>query len=128
MAHRPQPSLLHYLRYATGLWRDDSRADGELLAAFAATHDEAVFAVLVARHGQAVWRACVRVLDDTPEAEDAFQATFMALASKPPALRGESLGGWLNTTAHRLALNARRGAGRRGRLEADVRARPGREE
>src|SRR5262249_52351163 len=112
MSQQPQSSLLHYLRCATGLWRSDPRPDAELLAAFAATRDEFAFAVLVGRHGQAVWRSCARVLGDTPEAEDVFQATFMTLARKPPSLRRESLGGWLHTTAHRLALNARRATGR----------------
>src|SRR5262245_48633871 len=119
MSPPPQSSLLHYLRCATRLWRSDPRPDEELLAAFAATRDEFAFAVLVGRYGQAVWRTCARVLGDTPEAEDAFQATFMTLARKAPSLRREPLGGWLHTTAHWLALNARRAADRRDRLVAD---------
>jgi RNA polymerase sigma factor (sigma-70 family) len=127
MQHRPQSHLLSYLRYVTGLWRDDPRSDGELLAAFAETRDESVFAALVGRHGEAVWRGCAAVLGNTPEAEDVFQAVFMALARKAPELRREALGGWLSTISRRLALNTRRTAGRRDRLAAVVRPRTGEE-
>src|SRR5262245_81738 len=127
MPPQPQSSLLHYLRCATGMWRSDPRPDAELLAEFAATQDKFAFAVLVGRHGQAVWRTCARVLGDTPEAEDAFQAAFMTLARKASSLRREPLGGWLHTIAHRLALKARRATSRRDRLVANARSRPGRQ-
>src|SRR5262249_22726715 len=80
---KAMPSLTHnllsYLRAVAGAWRDDSREDAELMARFAEDGDEAAFKALVWRHGPLVWRSCTRVLGDGPDAEDAFQITFLAL-------------------------------------------------
>src|SRR5262249_38678876 len=46
---------------------------------------------------------------------------------KAPSLRREPLGGWLHTTAHWLALNARRAEDRQARLVAEARSRLGQE-
>ena len=102
---------------ATGL------SDGELLerytakraeSAEAATAAEMAFAALVDRHGAMVWGVCRRVLGDTHEAEDAFQATFLILVRKAGSVRVDgSLGRWLYGVAHRVALRARSEAERR---------------
>ena len=62
-----------------------AQTDGELLARFVATRDEASFAALVRRHGPMVLAVCRRMLRHDQDAEDCFQATFMVLARKAAA-------------------------------------------
>jgi RNA polymerase sigma factor (sigma-70 family) len=77
-------------------------------SAEAAAAAESAFAALVDRHGAMVWGVCRRVLVDTHEAEDAFQATFLILVRKAGSVRVDgSLGRWLYGVAHRVALRAR---------------------
>jgi RNA polymerase sigma factor (sigma-70 family) len=84
-------------------------------SAEAATAAEMAFAALVDRHGPMVWGVCRRVLGDTHEAEDAFQATFLVLVRKAGSVRVDgSLGRWLYGVAHRVARRARSEAERRG--------------
>lgn len=79
-------------------------ADQRLLARFVANGDPSAFELLVWRHGNLVHGACCRILDDKHAAEDAFQATFLALARKPRAVRnGAALAGWLHRVAVRIA-------------------------
>src|SRR5437764_869497 len=81
----------------------------------------ASFARLVRRHGPMLHGVCRRVLHDAHDAEDVFQAAFLVLARKAGAGRwGESVGGWLHTTARRLALRARVLRERRRRREAQA--------
>ncbi|HEY7428255.1 MAG TPA: sigma-70 family RNA polymerase sigma factor [Gemmataceae bacterium] len=83
-------------------------SDAVLLERFVQRRDEAAFAALVAQHGAMVLRSCRRVLGDVPEAEDAFQATFLILARKAHKLRRpEALPGFLHSVARRVALKAR---------------------
>jgi RNA polymerase sigma factor (sigma-70 family) len=110
-------SLLNYLWAVVGAWRDDPRDDAELLARFAEDSDEAVFRVLVWRHGPLVWQTCRRTLGDTPDAEDAFQTTFLALARKAGRLRRGPLAGWLHQVARRAAIDVQANARRRRSLE-----------
>lgn len=93
-------------------------SDGQLLDRFLANHDEeaaeAAFEELVKRHGPMVFRICRGVLRDPHEAEDAFQATFLALASRATTIRRrESASSWLFGVAHRAAQRLRRAAARR---------------
>jgi RNA polymerase sigma factor (sigma-70 family) len=89
------------------------RADGDLLRAFVERADGAAFAELVARHGPLVLGACRRVLADAPDAEDAFQATFLILARKANTVRRpERLGSWLYGVALRCAFRVRKVARR----------------
>ncbi|HEY7313936.1 MAG TPA: sigma-70 family RNA polymerase sigma factor [Gemmataceae bacterium] len=87
---------------------DGGLTDGQLLARFVASRDEASFAALVRRHGPMVWRLCLRLLGHAQDAEDTFQATFLVLACKAASvLKRESVGSFLYGVAHRTALDAR---------------------
>ncbi len=94
-----------------------SLTDAELLDRFANRGGEAselAFAALVERHGAMVLRVCRRGLGDRDAALDAFQATFLVLATKYRTLRRrESLGSWLYGVAQRVARVARSAAVRR---------------
>jgi RNA polymerase sigma factor (sigma-70 family) len=94
-----------------------SLTDAELLDRFTARGGEAselAFAALVERHGPMVLRVCRRALGDRDAALDAFQATFLVLATKCGTLRRrESLGSWLYGVAQRVARVARSAAARR---------------
>jgi RNA polymerase sigma factor (sigma-70 family) len=90
--------------------------DAQLLTRFVAERDEGAFASLVDRHGPLVLGVCRRVLRDHHDAEDAFQATFLALARKAPSLRRRAaVGSWLYEVAYHTAVEAGRARGRRGR-------------
>jgi RNA polymerase sigma factor (sigma-70 family) len=88
-----------------------SLSDGQLLERFATGVGEArelAFAALVERHGPLVYRVCRAVLGDEHEADDAFQATFLALAHKAEALWSrDALGPWLHQAAYRAACHDR---------------------
>ena len=86
-------------------------SDGELLAHFVNRESDAAelaFAALVERHASMVLCTCRSVVGNEHDAEDAFQATFLILATKAGGLRvRESLGPWLSAVAHRVSRGAR---------------------
>ena len=110
-------------RYLAALFQAGTVAglgDRVLLERFAERRDagdeaaEVAFAALVERHGPMVLRVCRAVLGDRHEAEDAFQATFLVLASRARSIRrGDSVGSWLHGVALRVANRARWRAARR---------------
>jgi RNA polymerase sigma factor (sigma-70 family) len=103
----------------------DARPDEDLVAVFVACGDEAAFAAMVRRHGGLVLDVCRSVLRNHADAEDAFQATFLALAAKAQTLRTPaSLAGWLHGTACQVARKARRARDRRRNHEARAPIRP----
>ena len=85
--------------------------DGQLLERFADGHGEArelAFATLVERHGPLVLHICRGILGNEHEADDAFQATFLALVCKAKSLWvRDSLGPWLHQAAYRAASHER---------------------
>src|SRR5215831_3832227 len=104
---------------------DEGLSDGQLLARFVSTRDEASFAALVRRHGSMVLGVSRRLLRDAHDAEDAFQATFLVLARKAASvLKREAVGSWLYAVARRTALEARAARARRRARERQVDAVP----
>jgi RNA polymerase sigma factor (sigma-70 family) len=96
-------------------------ADGDLLHAFCARRDEAAFTALVARHGPLVLAVCARLLPNVEDREDAFQATFLALARDAGSVRQRaSVAGWLHGVARHIALDVRRASVRRHKHEAQA--------
>jgi RNA polymerase sigma factor (sigma-70 family) len=88
--------------------------DAELLMRFTADRDPRAFRALVERHGAMVLDVCRRVLGNSHDAEDAFQATFFVLALRAASItRPELLGNWLYGVASRTAAKARLAARRR---------------
>jgi len=108
--------LLGYLRRLTTPAEVLDVADDVLLSRFIVSRDEGAFARLMARHGPMVLGLCRRVLGSVPDAEDAFQATFLALARQASRVRpADRLGGYLHTVALRIACKARASLQRRRR-------------
>src|SRR5258707_763986 len=88
--------------------------DEQLLERFIAQRDEAAFASIMARHGPMVAGVCRRMLRETHDVEDAFQATFLILACKAKSIREPRfLGTWLYGVAQRVATRARETANKR---------------
>jgi len=93
-------------------------ADRELLDRFSSTRDNDAFSELVRRHGPIVYRICRRLVG-AAAADDAFQATFLLLATRTTAAKAAtSVGGWLVGVAGRVARQIRRAAQRRQQHES----------
>jgi RNA polymerase sigma factor (sigma-70 family) len=106
--------VVHDLRRAADA---PATADAELLRRYTAG-DEAAFELLVWRHAALVLGVCRRVLHHAQDAEDAFQATWMALARRTRWVgRRGSVAAWLYQVAYRIALRAKARAIRRAGRE-----------
>ena len=113
--------------YLTALFRGgtlSTKSDSELLEQFIAARteqderSELAFSALVTRHGAMVLNVCRAVLSDEHQAEDAFQATFLILASRANSIRRQvSVASWLYGVALRVAGSEQSRAARRSRHE-----------
>ena len=71
------------------------------------------FAALLDRHSRVVWGVCRGLLPNDADAEDVFQATFVALFRGAATIRHtRSLAPWLHSTATRIAKKVRLAAAR----------------
>ena len=112
------PAVLEHVQRRLRPSMSGAVSDAQLLERFLQKRDEAAFELLMWRHGPMVFGVCLRVLQHTQDAEDAFQAAFLMLARKAYSIgRRESVSGWLYMVAYRIALRARTRTIRRGRLE-----------
>ena len=130
MAVNDSGNALVQLRTLFSVGAIGALSDGQLLEQFANGRGEPrelAFAALVERHGPSVLRVCRSVLRDGNAAEDAFQATFLALARKAGSLRAQdSLSPWLHQAAYRAAAHDRSATIRRRSHEhAAAALRPG---
>jgi RNA polymerase sigma factor (sigma-70 family) len=114
MSSAPLDMILRQVQSFAASPEPARRSDGELLRAFVDTGHEQAFEEIVRRHGPMVRGVCQRLLGSLPDAEDAFQATFLLLLRRASSIRKtESLAGWLHGVARRMAADARRSAARR---------------
>jgi RNA polymerase sigma factor (sigma-70 family) len=119
MTRSSSDPLVRFVRQVAATKESACAADGELLERFIQRRDQAAFAMLVRRHGPMVLRLYRRILHREPDAEDAFQATFLVFSRQAASLRPtESLGGWLYKVAYRIAQKARVAAARRHKYES----------
>jgi RNA polymerase sigma factor (sigma-70 family) len=97
------------------------KTDRELIESYATDRNDAAFAELVARYNPMVYRACLRVLGNAGDAEDATQGAFLVLVRKAGSLRQEGrLNGWLHRVARQVALQALRVRSDRERRQEHV--------
>ena len=96
----------------------DELPDADLLGRYLAARDESAFAAIVRRHGPLVWGVCRGLSPNEADAEDAFQATFLALFRAAAKVRQpNALGAWLHRVAGRVCKNGLRAKTRRARRE-----------
>src|SRR5688500_11780178 len=120
MADRLLQSLAHAARRSAAA---DSAvgSDADLLHRFVRDRDATAFELLVWRHGAMVEAVCRRALGRSPEVEDAFQATFLALLKQARSIRRQaSVAGWLHRVAVRIARRSLRSIARRSNREQFV--------
>src|ERR1700722_19199400 len=114
------PKVVEQLQQAGGGLTDD-----QLLARFVSARDEASFTALLRRHGSMVFGVCRRVLANSHDAEDAFQATFLILARRAASVvKREAVGCYLYAVAYHTALEAGRARARRRVREKQVKNMP----
>ncbi len=109
-----------HLRRLAGWSAARQGTDAQLLEQFVSNRDEDAFATLVCRYGRLVRSVCRHVLRHEQDVDDAFQVTFLVLASKAASIRKtNSIASWLYGVAYRSAMNAKRAKARRREQQTD---------
>jgi RNA polymerase sigma factor (sigma-70 family) len=120
MTQGQPPSVLRQLRRLLAVETSGDR-DAQLLDRFVRQGDEDAFAELVERHEGLVLGVCRRLLRQTQDVEDLFQATFLVLACKAGSIgKRQSVASWLHKVAYRMALRERTRRAARSRREVPV--------
>src|SRR5215475_5621210 len=84
--------------------------DAVLLHRFVTANDRDAFELLIARHGPMVLGTARRLVRNTHDAEDVFQAVFLSLARLAKSIRqGDALPAWLHKATCRIATKVRAG-------------------
>jgi RNA polymerase sigma factor (sigma-70 family) len=121
MVNQVMNRVLQGVRKAVLLRGDSGPSDATLLDDFLLRSDELAFEALVRRHGPLVLGVCRRLLGNSHDAEDVFQAVFLILLQKAHSIRSRSaLGAWLYGVAYRTSLKARAGRKIRNDRETPV--------
>ncbi|HEV8062327.1 MAG TPA: sigma-70 family RNA polymerase sigma factor [Gemmataceae bacterium] len=109
MAEAHLARVVQHLRHLLGAREAATLAtDCDHLTRYVRERDELAFEAIVHRYGPMVLGVCQRVLRNSADAEDAFQATFLILVRKASSLRAPGrVGNWLYGVAYRTALQAR---------------------
>ena len=83
--------------------------DAVLLNRFVTANDREAFELLIARHGPMVLGTARRLVGNTHDAEDVFQAVFLSLARLAKTIRqGRAVPAWLHKTTCRIAAKVRK--------------------
>jgi RNA polymerase sigma factor (sigma-70 family) len=110
--------VVRHLHQMAGTHATSERSDAELLQHFVEHREESAFTALLTRHGGLVMAVCRRHLPCRHDAEDAFQATFLALVRHAASIRHtEAIGSWLYRVAYRIAQKAGTDMARRSARE-----------
>src|SRR5262245_1295543 len=108
MVSSPLANVVQQIRRIAAHAGAEALNDRELLDCFLNKRDDDAFAILVRRHGPMVRGVCRRILGEAPDADDAFQATFLVLLRKAESIRPrDNVGPWLCGVAYRCASKAR---------------------
>ena len=123
MARAGEGSVMRGFGRLFGAGTVSGLTEGQLLARFVKTRDEAAFEALVSRFGPMVLGVCRQSLSDSHAADDAFQATFLVLVRRAGSIRdGDRLGNWLYGVAVKVAKRARADLARKRTREQEVAA------
>src|SRR5713101_1542040 len=107
MSVRSMEALQRYLRRLCD--KAVPPEDAVLLNRFVAANDREAFERLIARHGPMVLGTARRLVDNSHDAEDVFQAVFLSLARLAKTIRqGRALPAWLHKTTCRIAAKVRK--------------------
>ena len=101
-------TVVSHLRRLAGWSAAQHGTDGQLLEQFVSSRDEDAFATIVRRYSRLVRSVCHTVLRHEQDVDDAFQVTFLVLATKAATIRKtNSVASWLYGVDYRSAMNAK---------------------
>jgi RNA polymerase sigma factor (sigma-70 family) len=103
------PSIQGLHRYLRRLCGEAAPSeDAVLLERFVTANDRGAFELLLARHGPMVLGTARRLVHNSHDAEDVFQAVFLSLARLAKSIhQGGALPAWLHRTTCRVAAKLR---------------------
>ncbi len=124
MSNHSLSAFIRHLRRVLDADASDAPTDAQLVERYLHSRDELAFELLVWRHGGMVLDLCRRILFQSADAEDAFQATFLTLVRKMHTIgKHGSVGSWLYKVAYRIAMEAKARSMRRTVVERRARVR-----
>src|SRR5579862_7065064 len=105
MATKGLNSVVWHLRRAVLLNDGAGLSDGKLVGMFIDQGDELAFEALIRRHGPMIHGVCRRILGNRDDAQDAVQATLLALVRKAnTVVPRERVGNWLYGVGRQTAI------------------------